>query len=221
MRSNTLPRLVGAEPPGHGGQRTALEDAWKGARALGRGDGWREVKLPEPRQLPDGRWWMQYSAPPGPGGKRRQPRVYGRTAKECRENYVTAMGDIQAGRLADDRRTKFADYLDRRLRWWESEDDIKPSTLASYREAIEFYFKPGLGHLRLAELRDHHFRDLAAAMRKINTPVADGDLSDLRSRWTCIPRSPRSWPRLRPRPWPPTCRAARASQLAILVDCLK
>jgi hypothetical protein len=49
--------------------------------------------------------------------------VYGRTAKECRENYVTAMGDIQAGRLADDRRTKFADYLDRRLRWWESEDD--------------------------------------------------------------------------------------------------
>ena len=68
-----------------------------------------------------------------------------------------------AGRLADDRRTKFADYLDRRLRWWESEDDIKPSTLASYREAIELYFKPGLGHLRLAGLRDHHFRDLAAA----------------------------------------------------------
>jgi Phage integrase, N-terminal SAM-like domain len=89
------------------------------------------------------------------------------------------MGDIHAGRLADDRRTKFADYLDRRLRWWESEDDIKPSTQASYREAIELYFKPGLGHLRLADLRDHHFRDLAAAMRKINTPAADGDLSDL------------------------------------------
>jgi len=78
---------------------------------------------------------MRYSAPPGPGGKRRQPRVYGRTAKECRENYGTAMGDIHAGRLADDRRTKFADYLDRRLRWWQSEDDIKPSTLASYRDA--------------------------------------------------------------------------------------
>jgi hypothetical protein len=57
------------------------------------------------------------------------------------------MGDIQAG-LADDRRTKFADYLGRRLRWWESEDDIKRSTLASYREAIELYLKPGLGHLR-------------------------------------------------------------------------
>ena len=128
------------------------------------------MKLPEPRQL-HGRWWMRYSAPPGPGGKRRQPRVYGRTAKECRENYVTAMGDIQAGRLADDRRTQFADYLDRRLRWWEANYDIKPSTLASYREAIELYFKPGLGHLRLADLRDHHFRDLAAAMRMINRPA--------------------------------------------------
>jgi hypothetical protein len=122
---------------------------------------------------------MRYSAPPGPDGKRRQPRVYGRTAKECRENYVRALGDIQAGRQADDRRTKFGVYLDRRLRWWESEADIKPSTLASYREAVELCFKPGLGHLRVADLRDHHFRDLAAAMRKINTPAADGDLSDL------------------------------------------
>src|SRR5258707_1202497 len=105
------------------------------------------VKLPEPRQLPDGRWWMRYSAPPGPGGKRRQPRVYGRTAKECRENYVTAMGDTQAGRLADDRRTKFADYLDRRVLWWESEDHIKPSTRSSSREAIELDVRPGLVNL--------------------------------------------------------------------------
>jgi hypothetical protein len=40
-------------------------------------------------------------------------------------------------------------------------------------------FKPGLGHEYLVDLRDHHFRDLATAMRKINTPDADGDVSDL------------------------------------------
>jgi integrase len=137
------------------------------------------MKLPEPRQFPDGRWWMRYSAPPGPDGKRRQPRVYGRTAKECRENYVKAMGDISAGRHVDDRRTKFAEHLDRRLRWWESEGDIMPSTLTSYREAVSLYLRPGLGHVRLADLRDHHFRDLAAAMRKINTPAADSDPSDM------------------------------------------
>ena len=109
------------------------------------------------------------------------------------------MGDIQAGRLADDRRTKFADYLDRRLCWWESEDDIKPSTLASYREAIELYFKPGLGHLRLADLRDHHFRDLAAAMRKINTPAAGGDMSDLLRRLLAA-RATRDGKRISTRP---------------------
>ena len=54
-----------------------------------------------------------------------------------------------------------------------------PSTLASYREATELYLRPALGHLRLADLRDHHFRDLAAAMRKINRPEADADRSDL------------------------------------------
>ena len=64
----------------------------------------------------------------------------------------------------------FGEYLTRRLRWWESEAELKPSTLASYREAIELYFRPGLGHVRLADLRDHHFRDLSAAMRLINRP---------------------------------------------------
>jgi integrase len=54
-----------------------------------------------------------------------------------------------------------------------------PSTLASYREAVSLYLRPGLGHVRLADLRDHHFRDVAAAMRKINTPAADSDPSDM------------------------------------------
>jgi Phage integrase, N-terminal SAM-like domain len=58
----------------------------------------------------------------------------------------------------------------RRLNWWQSEGGLKPSTLASYREAIELYFAPGLGHIRLADLRPDHFRDLYAAMRLINRP---------------------------------------------------
>ncbi|MGH3182246.1 MAG: hypothetical protein ACRDOE_10140 [Streptosporangiaceae bacterium] len=50
---------------------------------------------------------------------------------------------------------------------------------ASYREAADLYLRPALGHVRLTDLRDHHFRDLAAAMRKINRPEADADGSDL------------------------------------------
>ena len=137
------------------------------------------MSLPEPTKLPDGRWMARYSAPAGPDGKRRQPRVYGRTKRECTEALVAAVGQVHAGRPVDDRRTKYADHLDRRLRWWESEREIKPSTLASYREAIDLYLRPAVGHMRLVDLRDHHFRDLAAAMRKIGLPEADSDTSDL------------------------------------------
>jgi integrase len=135
-----------------------------------------------PQQGPQGHcaWYVRYSAPVTADGKR--PRIllgpYA-TERECTDALLDALGKIRSGRHADDRRTRFGEYLDRRLRWWGSEADIKPSTLASYREAIDLYFKPGLGHERLVDLRDHHFRDLATAMRKINTPAADSDLSDM------------------------------------------
>lgn len=51
-----------------------------------------------------------------------------------------------------------------RLVWWESEGELKLSTLASYHDAFDLYFRPGLGHVRLADLRDHHFRDLYALL---------------------------------------------------------
>jgi integrase len=145
-------------------------------------------------------WYVRYSAPVTADGKR--PRIllgpYA-TERECADALLDALGKIRSGRHADDRRTKFGEYLDRRLRWWESEADIKPSTLASYREAIELYFKPALGHERLVDLRDHHFRDLATAMRKINTPAADSDLSDLLRRLLAA-RATRDGKRISTRP---------------------
>ena len=50
---------------------------------------------------------------------------------------------------------------------------LKPRTWASYEEAVRLYFRPGIGHIRLADLRDHHIRAVYAAMRKINRPGAD------------------------------------------------
>jgi len=37
--------------------------------------------------------------------------------------------------------------------------------------ACELYFKPGVGHLRLVELRDRHLQDLVTAMTQINQPL--------------------------------------------------
>lgn len=122
-----------------------------------------------------GAWYVRYEAPRDPStGRRRQP-ILGpfRTEKQAKDRLAEVLARIGQGAHVDDRRTTFGDYLTRRLRWWESEREIKPSTLDSYREAIELYFRPGLGHVKLTELRDHHFRDLYAAMRKINRLAQD------------------------------------------------
>lgn len=117
-----------------------------------------------------GAWYVRYEAPRSTAtGRRRQP-ILGpfRTEKEAREKLTDVLARAGQGVNVDDGRMLFGDYLERRLRWWESERELKPATLESYREAIELYFRPGLGHVKLAELRDHHFRDLYAAMRLIN-----------------------------------------------------
>ena len=135
---------------------------------------------PKLGQKGHGAWYAQYEAPRGADGRRRRPRIgpYP-TKKAATEALADAIGRVRQGAHIEDRRTTFGDYLTRRLRWWQSEAELKPSTLASYREAVELYFRPGLGHVRLADLRDHHFRDLYAAMRLINRPERVGEHGEL------------------------------------------
>ena len=147
-----------------------------------------------------GAWYVRYEAPRGADGRRRRIRLGPYAAeRECSDALLEVLAKARSGWHVDDRRTKFGEYLNRKLGWWESEADIKPSTLASYREAIELYFKPGLGHERLIDLRDHDFRDLAAALRKINTPAADTDRNDLLHRLLAA-RATRDGKRISTRP---------------------
>ena len=145
-------------------------------------------RCPKLGQKGHGAWYTQYEAPRGADGRRRRPRLgpYP-TKKAATEALAEALGRVRQGSHVEDRRTTFGEYLTRRLRWWESEDELAPSTLASYREAIELYFRPGLGHVRLVDLRDSHFRDLHAAMRLINRTdqaAADPGLAELLRRLT-------------------------------------
>ncbi|TMR90751.1 tyrosine-type recombinase/integrase [Nonomuraea basaltis] len=131
-----------------------------------------------------GAWYGRYEAPRGADGKRRQPRVGPfRTEGECSDALDEARGLVRRGEHVDDRNLKVGDYLTNYINGRQAvEDDLAKSTVESYREAIDLYFKPGLGHLRLIDLRDNHIRDLYAAMRKINRPEADEDKSDLMRR---------------------------------------
>jgi integrase len=155
---------------------------------------------PELARRGHGAWYARHEAPRGADQHRRRPRIGPcRTKDECKEALISALGRLGQGAHVEDRRTTFGEYLTRRLRWWESEAELKPSTLASYREAVELYFRPGLGHLRLADLRDHHFRDLYAAMRLINRPGQDAERGELLRRLLAA-RSERDGRRISTRP---------------------
>jgi integrase len=124
-----------------------------------------------------GAWFARFEAPPGANGKRRQLRVgpYA-TEREAKAAVVAALGKVDAGVHVDDRKTTLSRHLDLWLEWKRA--GLRASTFASYTEAVELYFRPGLGHIRLVDLRPDDIKALYAAMRKISR-AEDGDRSEL------------------------------------------
>jgi integrase len=124
-----------------------------------------------------GSWYARYEAPPDADGKRRQVRLgpFG-TQSEAKDALTEALGEVKKGTHATDRRTTLAEYLDRWLSW---QTGLKPRTREAYREAFELYWKPALGHVRLADLRKEHIKNTHAAMAKLNTAAEAGDRSEL------------------------------------------
>jgi integrase len=125
-----------------------------------------------------GRWWGRYDVPPGPDGRRRQRKIGPYPTQTEAQNAVaaqiTAVGNT--GHVQD-REIKVSEYL---TTWLSGKRRLKASTFASYKEAVELYFRPGLGYLRMCDLRDHHISDLVTAMQQINRPLPGGrDASEM------------------------------------------
>lgn len=132
-------------------------------------------KCPDIGKKGHGGWYARYEAPKSASGKRRQPRIGPfDTERECKAELAKVLGTSAAPKAHDERKTTFGDYLERRYGWRKSESEtgegLKKSTLDAEREAIDLYGKPGLGHIKIVDLTDEHFRELYAAMRKINRP---------------------------------------------------
>jgi hypothetical protein len=113
-------------------------------------------------------WYFRYDAPRGPGGKRRQPEVGPFTTKAPAEEELSAtLGRIAGGGQVQDRSLLVGAYL---TAYAAGKLDVKASTRASIHEAVQLYWLPGLGHLRLVDLRDHHISEVVRAMMAINQP---------------------------------------------------
>ncbi|MFK0125547.1 tyrosine-type recombinase/integrase [Streptomyces nigra] len=131
-----------------------------------------------------GGWYARYEAPKSADGKRRQPRIGPfDTERECKAELARVLGTAAQPKAHDERKTTFGEYLERRYAWRRSEaetgEGLKKSTLDAEREAIDLYGKPGLGHIKVVDLTDEHFRELYAAMRKLNRPDEKDDRSEI------------------------------------------
>jgi integrase len=124
-----------------------------------------------------GTWTFAHDLPPGPDGQRRQFRAGGfATEREARRALTKALDEIIRGRYVEPTRVKVGDYLDQ---WLAGKAGLRSNTRRSYASHIELYLRPGIGHLRLLDLRDTDIERLDAATRLLgkqgtnNSPELD------------------------------------------------
>lgn len=136
------------------------------------------AKCPDLRKTSHGGWYFRYEAPPVPGEtKRRRPETGPFATKRLAEEELAAtLARIGGGAAVTDRGLLVRDYL---ANWLKGKRlELKPDSYSSYEEAVRLYFAPGVGHLRLVDLRDHHLQALVVAMMKINAPLDGGEKPD-------------------------------------------
>ena len=140
-----------------------------------------------------GSWYYIHELPPDATGKRRQATQGGfATEREARKALNDALARLHRGTFVEVGRQTVGEYLDQ---WLEGKAKLRSSTRRSYREHVELYLRPGLGHLRLTDLRELDIERLYAAMRElgggepVKPPVLDRLLAARASRTTPRPLS--------------------------------
>jgi integrase len=129
-------------------------------------DGEPDRRCPRRRTKGHGNWVARFDAPRGSDGKRRQVTLPERFAAQADAEVALAealTGTHQGVPIAD-RQITVADYF---TSWLASRTTIRPSTAVSYAAIVDIYVKPGLGHIRLGDLRSTDIDQLFAAIRQI------------------------------------------------------
>jgi integrase len=114
------------------------------------------------RRKPTGRWEGSISL----AGHRHW--VSGRTRGEVLEKLRALQAQAQTGSLPQPSRLTVGELLER---WLEATaPDLKPSTLARYRQLATHYLAPTLGSLRLQKVRPVHVVQAIAVWRRQGSP---------------------------------------------------
>jgi len=123
-------------------------------------------RCPKLERSDHGAWWFTHDVPPGADGRRRRP-TRGPFASEHEADIALteSLAAWNAGiRVETPASLTVGQYLDD---WLAGKVNLEPKTRQGYESHLRLYLKPGLGHLRLTDLRDHHVEQLYAAMRQV------------------------------------------------------
>jgi integrase len=95
------------------------------------------------------RWRIVYDLPPDEGGKRRRTTRRGFTSEAAAHRALrAALGAVDEGTHVDPSTLTVAGYL----RQWIEGAQVRPTTLARYRQSIERHLLPHVGGIRLQAL---------------------------------------------------------------------
>ena len=106
---------------------------------------------------------MSYRPPRTGAGSRRRKGGFA-TEREAQNALTEAMDKVNRGGYVEPSRLKVGEYLDQ---WLAGKATLRSSTRRSYREHVELYLRPGLGHIRLTDLRDVDVEQLYVCMREL------------------------------------------------------
>lgn len=133
-----------------------------------------DKRCPRLGEKSHGAWYYRYSEPAMPGGVRRQPLIGPFPTKTAAAtDRIERLNRVAKGLPSyTDRTIRIGDDFDR---WCEAKRKISRRTREANAEIGKLYVKPGLGHLRLADLRTQHLEDLYTAIRRIGRPPVEDD----------------------------------------------
>lgn len=107
------------------------------------------------RVRPDGaksNWYAVIDLPRGAGGERQQRTSTHSTRRQAQAWLASMSQSTETGGDQDVHLT-VNDYLEQ---WLEGKQSLRPSTRLSYQSHISHYLSPGIGAIRLVDLRAHH-----------------------------------------------------------------
>lgn len=112
-----------------------------------------------------GSWYFMHELPPTASGKRRQVLKGGfATEREARAALNDALARLERREYVEVGRQTVGRYLDQ---WLAGKGRLRATTVRSYREHVDLYLQPGLGHIRMTDLNEVDIERLYMAMREL------------------------------------------------------